>query len=175
MQLAITILGSANYDLMGEIVRANTGNPCQIVDLKASIFNDTYCAYVLVEGNWNQLSKYESTLHAIQKKFTCTIHSHRTENVKKPEMLPLSVEVIGLASSDLLNTLILFFNDKEIDILEINTHNYPAPYLDAKLVNARFVISFSNNESLFQLRDDLMYLCDSLNADLLFEPFKIGA
>lgn len=175
MQLAITIIGSADKNLIGEIVRANTGNSCQIVDLKSSIFNDTCCAYLLVEGNWNQLSKYESTLHAIQKKFECSIYSHRTETVKNQEVLPLSVEVIGLAGSDLLNQLILFFSDKDIDIFEINTHNYPAPYLDAKLVNARFVISLSNNDSLFQLRDELMYLCDSLNADLLFEPFKMGA
>lgn len=174
MQLAITIIGSANYDIISEIVRANTGNSCQIVDLKVSIFSDTCCAYLLVEGNWNQLSKYESTLHAIQKKFDCSIYSHRTETVKNQEMLPLSIEVIGLAGNDLLNKVILFFDDKDIDILEINTHNYSAPYLDAKLVNARFVISLSNNESLFQLRDELMYLCDSLNADLLFEPFKIG-
>lgn len=175
MQLAITILGSANHDLINELVRANTGNPCQIVDLKASIFSDTYCAYLLIEGNWNQLSKFESTLHAIQKKFNCLIHSQRTENVKNADMLPLSIEVIGLAGNDLLNQLILFFGEKNIDVLEINTHNYPAPYLDAKLTNARFVISLPNNESLFQLRDELMYLCDSLNADLLFEPFKIGA
>ena len=175
MQLAITILGSANHDLINEVVRANTGNPCQIVDLKASIFNDTYCAYLLIEGNWNQLSKFESTLHAIQKKFNCTIHSQRTEIVKNTEMLPLSIEVIGLAGNDLLNQLVLFFGEKNIDVLEINTRNYPAPYLEAKLTHARFVISLSNDEPLFQLRDELLYLCDSLNADLLFEPFKIGA
>lgn len=174
MQLAITIIGSADKNLIGEIVRANTGNSCQIVDLKSSIFNDTCCAYLLVEGNWNQLSKYESTLHAIQKKLDCSIYSHRVETDKNQDVLPMSVEVIGLASSDLLNKLILFFSDKDIDVEDINAHRYPAPYLNSQLMTARFVISITG-DSLFQLRDELMYLCDSLNADLLFEPFKMGA
>lgn len=174
MQLAITIIGSADNDIITEIVLANAGNPCQIVDLKASVFSDTYCAYLLVEGNWNQLSKYESTLHAIQKKFDCSIYSHRVETGKNMDFLPMSIEVIGLASSDLLNKVILFFADKDIDVEEINAHRYPAPYLNTQLMSARFVISITS-DSLFQLRDELIYLCDQLNADLLFEPFKMGA
>lgn len=174
MQLAITVIGNADHDLITEIVLLNAGNQCRIVDLKSSIFSDTQCAYLLIEGNWNQLTKYESTLHAIQKKFDCSIYSHRIEKRKDKDELPIAVEVIGLESSDLLNKVILFFADKEIDIEEINARHYPAPYLNTKLMSARFVISLAG-DSLFQIRDELLYLCDQLNADLLFEPFKITA
>lgn len=174
MQLAITIMGNADDNIVGDIIMANGGNPCHIVDLKASIFSDKYCAYLLVEGNWNQLSKYESTLHAIQKKYGCSIHSQRVEKLKDVDSFPIGIEVIGLESSDLLSKVILFFAERNIDIEEINAHRYPAPYLNAQLMSARFVISLAG-DSLFQLRDELMYLCDQLNVDLLFEPFKVSA
>lgn len=174
MQLAITIIGDTDDGILEEIIMRNAEHQCQIVDLKASVFNDAYCAYLLVEGNWNQLSKYESTLHAIQKLLNCSIFSHRIENLKNVDLLPISIEIIGLASSDLLNRAILFFADKDIDVIETNAHRYPAPYLNAQLMSARFIVSLAG-ESLFQLQDELMYLCNELNADLLFEPFKLGA
>lgn len=174
MQLAITILGQSNDGIVDEIILATTNSQTHIVDLKSSIFHATSCAYLLVEGNWNQLSKFESTLHAIQKKFDCSIHTHRVEAVKDIDMMPMAVEVIGLVSSDLLSKITQFFKVQGIEQQEVSARTYPAPYLNTQLMSAKFVITLGN-DSLFQLRDELMYLCDSLNADLLFEPFKMGA
>jgi glycine cleavage system transcriptional repressor len=174
MQLAITVMGDVKHNLISEIIRANANNQCRVVDLKSSIFSDTQCAYFLVEGNWNQLAKYESTLHAIQKKHDCSIHCHRIEKLNNVDDLPIAVEVIGLESSELLNNVILFFNNKSIIIEETIARRYPAPYLNAQLISARFVVTLAG-ESLFQIRDELMYLCDQLNADLIFEPFKMSA
>lgn len=173
MQLAITILGQSTDGVVDAVIFATTNSQTHIVDLKSSLFNTTSCAYLLIEGNWNQLSKFESTLHAIQKKFDCSIHTHRVEAAKEIDVMPMTVEVIGLASSGLLNKLTQFFREHGIEQQEVNARTYLAPYLNAQLMSAKFVITLGN-DSLFQLRDELMYLCDSLNADLLFEPFKMG-
>ncbi|MDD5215633.1 MAG: hypothetical protein PHQ03_08875 [Methylococcales bacterium] len=173
MQLAITILGQSNDGVVDAVIFATTSSQTHIVDLKSSLFNTTNCAYLLIEGNWNQLSKFESTLHAIQKKFDCSIHSHRVEAAKEMDVMPMTVEVIGLASSGLLSKITQFFRDRGIEQQEVSARTYPAPYLNAQLMSAKFIVTLGN-DSLFQLRDELMYLCDSLNADLLFEPFKMG-
>jgi glycine cleavage system transcriptional repressor len=176
MQLAITLLGNADIDVIAEIILLNSTNQCRIIDLKSSTFADISCGYMLVEGNWNQLAKYESTLHAIEKKHGYKIHSTRIEKVRQLQnVTPYAIEVIGLESSELLSKVVVFFTDFQIEIEEINARRYPAPYLGAQLVSARFVIALPQNISLFQLRDELMNLCDLLNADLLFEPFKMNA
>lgn len=173
MQLAITILGQSNDGVVDAVIFATTSSQTHIVDFKSSLFNTTNCAYLLIEGNWNQLSKFESTLHAIQKKFDCSIHTHRVEAAKEIDVMPMTVEVIGLASSGLLSKITQFFRERDIEQQEVSARTYPAPYLNVKLMSAKFIVTL-DNDSLFQLRDELMYLCDSLNADLLFEPFKMG-
>ncbi len=175
MQLAITLLGDADVDVIAEIILLDSTNSCRIVDLKSSVFADIRCAYLLVEGNWNQLAKYESTLHAIGKKHDYKIHHVRIESTRQLQnVTPYLIEIIGLERSELLSKIITFFSNYKIAIEDINARRYPAPYLDAQLVSVRFVIALPQNVSLFQMRDDLMNLCDLLNADLLFEPFKMN-
>jgi glycine cleavage system regulatory protein len=174
MQLALTVLGKKNDGVVDDVIFATVTSHTNILDLKSSIFNDTSCAYFLIDGNWNQISKFESIIHAIEKKFECKIHLHRIEAVKDNDLMLMSIEIIGLATCDLLSKIGYFFREHQIDPLEVSARVYPAPYLNAQLMSAKFVIPLGNS-SLFQLRDELMYLCDSLNADLLFEPFKMGA
>lgn len=173
MQLAITVLGKKNDSVVDEIIVATVTSHTNIIDLKSSIFNDTSCAYLLIEGNWNQISKFESIVHAIEKKFNCSIYSHRVEVLKNDDLMLMTIEIIGLASCNLLGKVSLFFKNHQIIPYEVSGRVYPAPYLNTPLMSAKFVITVGES-SLFQLRDELMYLCDSLNADLFFEPFKMG-
>lgn len=173
MQLALTVLGKKNDGVVEDVIFATVTSHTNIVDLKSSIFDDTSCAHLLVEGNWNQISKFESILHAIEKKFDCKVHSHRVEAEKIQESMLMTIEIIGMANCDLLGKISHFFREHQISPLEVLARVYPAPYLNMPLMSAKFVVPLGNS-SLFQLRDELMYLCDSLNADLLFEPFKMG-
>lgn len=173
MQLAITLLSNHSFDTLSELILSTLTCGCRIVDVKASRFGDLHCAYFLVEGNWNQLSKYESTLHAIEKKMQLTIHSCRIEKKRAlEESLPYIIEVVGLESSDILNKVVTFLNERNIDVQEVNARRYPAPYLETQLYSARFVIAIPQSLSLFLLRDELMYVCDQINADIIFEPFR---
>jgi glycine cleavage system regulatory protein len=88
------------------------------------------------------------------------------------ENMPYIIEVVGLESSDILNKVMTFLNERSIDVEEVNARRYPAPYLDAQLCSARFVIAIPQNLSLFLFRDELMYVCDQINADVIFEPFR---
>ena len=68
MQLAITVLSESPFNAISELILSTVTCGCRISDIKSSRFGDLHCAYLLVEGNWNQLAKYESTLHATEKK-----------------------------------------------------------------------------------------------------------
>ncbi len=173
MQLAITILSDSPFDAISELILSTVSSGCRIADIKSSRFGELHCAYLLVEGNWNQLAKYESMLHAIEKKLHLKIHSTRIEKKRQSaDVMPYIIEIIGLENNDALSKVVLFLGDKEVDIEEISGRRYQAPYLEAQLFSTRLVISIPTKVSLFQLRDELMYLCDELNTDLIFEPFR---
>ncbi len=173
MQLAITILSDSPFDAISELIHSTVSSGCRIVDIKSSRFSELRCAYLLVEGNWNQLAKYESMLHAIEKKLHLKINSSRIEKTRQAcDEMPYTIEIIGLENNDGLNKVVHFLNDKGVNIEEISGRRYQAPYLDAQLFSTRIVISISATFSLFQLRDELMYFCDELNTDLIFEPFR---
>ena len=173
MQLAITILSDSPFDAISELILSTVTCGCRIADIKSSRFGDLHCAFLLIEGNWNQLAKYESTLHATEKKLQLKIHSTRIEKKRViTNEMPYLIEIIGLESSETLSRVVQFLGEKDIEIEEINGRRYQAPYLEAQLFSTRLVISISPSVSLFQLRDELMYVCDQLNADLIFEPFR---
>jgi glycine cleavage system transcriptional repressor len=175
MQLAITVLSDNPFDAISELIASITASGCRIADVKASRFGDLHCAYLLAEGNWNQLAKYESTLHAIEKKFHAKIHSHRIEKARVfNHATPYIVEIVGLESNDILQKVVTFFNERNVDIEEISGRAYPAPYLDAQLFSARLIIALPQTVSLFMLRDEIMYVCDQINADIIFEPFGVN-
>jgi glycine cleavage system transcriptional repressor len=173
MQLAITILSDSPFDAISELILSTVTCGCLIADIKSSRFGDLHCAYLLVEGNWNQLAKYESTLYATEKKLQLKIHSTRIEKKRVvTNEMPYLIEIIGLESSEALSKVVQFLGEKDIEVEEINGRRYQAPYLEAQLFSTRLVISIPSSVSLFQLRDELMYVCDQLNADLIFEPFR---
>ena len=173
MQLAITVLSDSPFNAISELILSTATCGCRISDIKSSRFGDLHCAYLLVEGNWNQLAKYESTLHATEKKLQLKINCTRIEKKRQNnDSMPYIIEIVGLENSDLLSKIMLFLSDKDVDVEEISGRRYPAPYLDAQLFSTRLIISIPQSASLFQLRDELMYVCDGLNADLMFEPFR---
>ena len=160
MQFVITILSDNPFDTISEIILSTAACGCRIADIKSSRFGDLNCAYLLVEGNWNELAKYESTLHAIEKK----------RELKNS--MPYTVEIVGLENTDILHKVFSFLGERDVDIEEINGRHYSSPYLDTQLFSARLVISIPQSVSLFMLRDELMYTCDQINADIIFEPFR---
>ena len=173
MQLAITLLSDNPFDSVSELILSTSACGCRIADIKSSRFGDMHCAYLLVEGNWNQLAKYESTLHAMEKKLHGKIHSHRIEKKRESQnVMPYNVEIVGLESADILHKVIAFLSERKVDVEEVNGWRYPAPYLEAQLFSVRLVISIPQHISLFMLRDELMYVCDQINADIIFEPFR---
>lgn len=175
MQLAITILSDNPFDAISELIQSTNVSGCRISDIKSSRFGDLHCAYLLAEGNWNQLAKYESTLHAIEKKMEVKISSRRIEKKRVlGTSTPYIIEIVGLESGDILQKVISFLDERDVDVEEINGRRYPAPYLDAQLFSVRLVVAIPQNVSLFVLRDELMYVCDQINADIIFEPFGVN-
>jgi glycine cleavage system transcriptional repressor len=175
MQLAITILGSQQCRFMAEILPAIRDCKCHVLEIRSSRVGQATAAYLLIQGNWNQIAKFESSLELIQKRLDLKIQLLRTETEvkdKAQEYLPYTLETISLDQENIIESIATFLLDREIEIAEITGSSYQAPYLQSLVFSSKFVVLVPASVSLLMLREEFMDLCDQLNVDAILEPIK---
>ena len=83
MQLAITVLGNNQINFIGEILPVVRDCNCNIVEIRSSHLGQSAAAYLLIQGNWNQIAKFENTLDNIQKRLEIKVHTLRPDQKDK--------------------------------------------------------------------------------------------
>jgi glycine cleavage system transcriptional repressor len=173
MQLAITALGNNQPRFLSEILPAIRDCKCNLLELRSSRLAQSSAAYLLVQGNWNQIAKLENTLDALQKRMEIKIHTLRPDtNSKVKDSVPYSLETISLDRENVVESIITFLFDRGIDIEEVSGSSYQAPYIQTSVFSTKFVLLIPPEIHLLSLREEFLDFCDQLNIDAILEPIK---
>jgi len=175
MQLSITALGSNQINFIVEILPAIRDCNCSILEIRSSRLGKSAAAYLLVQGNWNQIAKLETTLDNIQKRLDIKLHLLRPEQKDKEkdkDCLPYSLETISLDRDNVIESITSFLFDREIAIEEISGSSYQAAYIQSAVFSTKFIILIPSQLSLLNLREEFLDFCDQLNIDAILEPVK---
>jgi len=173
MQLAITALGNNQINFIAEILPAVRDCNCNILEIRSSRLAQSTAAYMLIQGNWNQIAKLESTLDVIQKRLDIKIHLLRPDQKDKgKDCVPYSLETISLDRDNIIESIATFLFDRGIDIEEITGSSYQAPYVQSAVFSTKFVILVPPQTHLLSLREEFLDFCDQLNIDAILEPIK---
>jgi glycine cleavage system transcriptional repressor len=173
MQLAITALGNHQIKFIAEILPAVRDCKCNILEIRSSRLAQSTAAYLLIQGNWSQIAKFESTLDIIQRRLDIKIHTLRPDQKDKvKECVPYSLETISLDRDNVTESITSFLFDREIEIEEITGSCYQAPYIQTSVFSTKFVILIPPQLHLLSLREEFLDFCDQLNIDAILEPIK---
>ena len=173
MQLAVTILGNNPLIYITDIFAAIRDCKCSITEIRSSRLYQSNATYFLIQGNWNQIAKFESVLDSIQKRFEIKIHSIRPESkAKEKESIPYSLETISLDRDNVIQSITGFLFDRDIEIEEITGSSYQAPYIHSSVFSTRFIILIPPEIRFMSLREEFLDFCDHLNIDAILEPIK---
>ena len=175
MQLAITVLGSNQINFIGEILPVARDCNCNIIEIRSSHLGQSAAAYLLIQGNWNQIAKFENTLENIQKRLEIKIHTLRPDQKEKDkgkDFLPYSLETISLDNESVVESITSFMFDRDISIEEITGSSYQAPYIQTSVFSTKLVILVPSQLPLLSLREEFLDFCDQLNIDAILEPIK---
>ena len=173
MQLAITALGNHQINFIAEILPAIRDCKCNVLEIRSSRLAQSTAAYLLIQGNWNQIAKLESTLDIIQRRLDIKIQTLRPDQKDKPkECIPYSLETISLDRDNITESITSFLFDREIDIEEITGSCYQAPYIQTSVFSTKFVLLIPPQIHLLSLREEFLDFCDQLNIDAILEPIK---
>ena len=175
MQLSITALGSNQINFIVEILPAIRDCNCSILEIRSSRLGKSAAAYLLVQGNWNQIAKLETTLDNIQKRLDIKLNLLRPEQKdkeKEKDCLPYSLETISLDRDNVVESITSFLFDREIAIEEIAGSSYQAAYIQSAVFSTKFIILIPSQLPLLTLREEFLDFCDQLNIDAILEPVK---
>jgi glycine cleavage system transcriptional repressor len=173
MLLAITVLGNHSTRIIAEILPAISDSKCSVLELRSSKLALSTAAYLLVQGNWNQIAKLENILEIMQRRMEIKIHTFRPEQKDlNKTFMPYSLETISLDRDHIIESIISFLTDREIEIEDVVGSAYLAPYVQSTLFSSKFIILIPPQLNLLALREEFLDFCDQLNIDAIFEPLK---
>ncbi len=173
MQLAITALGHNQTNFIAEILPVVRDCKCNILEIRSSRLAQSTAAYLLIQGNWNQIAKFEGTLDIIQRRLDIKIHTLRPGAIAQPHAcVPYSLGTTSLDRDNVTESIVSFLFDRQIDIEEITGSCYQAPYIQTSVFSTKFVILIPPQLHLLSLREEFLDFCDQLNIDAILEPIK---
>lgn len=173
MQLAITVLGHNRNYFITEVLSCIRDCKCGIAEIRYSRLEQVDAAYLLVQGNWNQVAKFESLMEALEKRLDIKIHMLRPEREQKEkDFLPYSLETLSVDRDNIIESVTAFLTMHGIEVEEISGSSYQAPYISTYVFATKFIVLIPPEIRLLPLREEFLDFCDQLNIDAILEPIK---
>ena len=175
MQLAITVLGEQRPDLIVELTRAIKDAKCTIQESRMTELGLEFAGHLLAEGNWNHIARLENALESLGNRFGLKIHMLRAQEREAPSednFLPYAVDIYATDQINNIHDLSAFFAARSIDILDLSTSRYPAPFTGSPLFLAHLMVKIPAGMRIVSLRDEFLDFCDQMNLDAILEPVK---
>ncbi len=171
--LVLSALGKDQPGIVDKLTRLILDSDCNIIDSRMTVLGGKFALMMMVEGNWNTLTKLEKGLPELGKGLDLTIISERTEERNKHQpVMPYLVEVVALDHPGIVNSMAKFFSDHHINIEDLNTGTYSAPHTGTQMFSVQMTIAIPAEMQIAALREEFMDFCDSMNLDAVLEPIK---
>lgn len=173
MQLTLVVLSKKSAHFIERLLASIANCHCRVIELRYSHLAQTTASYILIDGDWNHIAKLESALDSLQKRLAITINVLRPDaDSEDNEGISYSLETISLNRDNVVESIIGFLSEHEVDIEEIHASCYRGSYLESPVFTTNFVLLIPPQVKLLALREDLLDLCDGLNIDAIIEPIK---
>jgi glycine cleavage system transcriptional repressor len=171
--LVISALGQDKPGIVDKLSGAILEDNCNITDSRMTVLGGEFAIMLMVEGNWNTLTKLEDSIPQLEKSLGLTIIAKRTEDKPAGDaLLPYGVEVVALDHPGIVHHLASFFSQRNINIEDLVTNSYAAAHTGTQMFSVQMTVGIPSNEHISTLRDEFMEFCDDMNLDAVLEPIK---
>ncbi|MES9844785.1 MAG: glycine cleavage system protein R [Candidatus Sedimenticola sp. PURPLELP] len=171
--LVISALGNDRPGIVDNLSKAVFDNDCNITDSRMTVLGGEFAILLMVEGQWNTLSKLEDAIPGLEQQLGLTIIAKRTEErTAEVDLLPYTVEVVALDHPGIVHHLASFFSRHHINIEDMATSSYAAAHTGTPMFSVQMTVGIPSDIHISTLREDFLEFCDSLNLDAVLEPQK---
>lgn len=171
--LVISALGKDRPGIVDELSRTILDEGCNIADSRMTVLGGEFAIMLMVEGNWNTLSKLEAAVPELERSLGLTIIAKRTgDRPSGDTLLPYGVEVVSLDHPGIVHHLASFFSQRNINIEDMSTSSYAAAHTGTPMFSVQMTVGIPSTIHISSLRDEFMDFCDGMNLDAVLEPVK---
>ncbi len=171
--LVVSALGEDRPGLVNELSRVILDCDCGIVDSRMTVLGGEFAILLMVQGNWNTLTKLEMQLKRLEQTLGMTIVTKRTEGrTLDGDVLPYAVEVVAVNQPGIVHHLASFFANRSINIEDMVTRSYSAPHTGTPMFSVNLAVGIPATTHIAMLREEFLDFCDELNLDAVMEPIK---
>ena len=171
--LVVSALGQDRPGLVNDLSRVILECDCNIVDSRMTVLGVEFAVLLLIQGNWNTLTKLEMQLKKLEQTLGLNITVKRTES-REPsgDVLPYAVEVVAVHQPGIVHHLASFFANRSSNIEDMMTRSYSAPHTGTPMFSVNLAIGIPATTHIAMLREEFLDFCDELNLDAVLEPIK---
>ena len=172
--LVISALGQDRPGLVDQLSKLIYDHDCNIADSRMTVLGGEFAILLMIEGNWNTLTKLEDAIPGLEQQLGMTIISRRThEREAARELLPYGVDVVSLDHPGIVHHLASFFSRRNINIEDLATGTYAAAHTGTPMFSVHMAVGIPSDMHIATLRDEFMEFCDTMNLDAVLEPIKL--
>lgn len=171
--LVISALGDDQPGIVDRLSKTILDSDCNIVDSRMTVLGGEFAVLLLVQGNWNTVSKLERALPGLEKQLGLTIIAKQTgERRTDRRLVPYAVEVVSVDQPGIVHHLASFFSKRNINIEDMATNSYAAAHTGTPMFAVHMTVGIPVEIHIATLRDEFMDFCDAMNLDAVLEPIK---
>ena len=171
--LVVSALGEDRPGLVNELSRVILECDCGIMDSRMTVLGGEFATLLLVQGNWNTLTKLEMQLKRLEQALNMIIITKRTESrIPTGDVLPYAVEVVAVNQPGVVHHLASFFVSLSTNIYDMVPRSYSAPHTGTPMFSVSLAIGIPATTHIALLREEFLDFCDDLNLDAVMEPIK---
>ncbi len=164
-QLVITALGEDRPGIVGALSETLTSQKLNIEDSRMSMLGGEFAVLMLVGGAQSSINDFISNIAALEEKLKMKLLVKPTESRVAAVLIPCLVEVVSIDHPGIVQDITAFFSQRNINIVKMDTHCYPAAHTGATMFALTMSIGVPTEQSIASLREDFAGVCDDLNLD----------
>jgi len=169
--LSVSVQGPADKHIFTAITKIACDAECHILRSQGQVIGKEAAISALIEGQWNCVAKFETTLDKLSKKIGLEITIKRTDPPASTiKLLPYLAQVVALDKPDMLYNICDFFSSKGIQIESMQCDGYTSGPNNTEMLNINLSVNIISDMNIADLREQFMIFCDELNIDGILEP-----
>jgi glycine cleavage system transcriptional repressor len=170
--LLITVVYKTQSEITEAIFSDIGMSQCRVMDSRLlSAGTDHTVLTLVIEGNWNQLTRVKTNLEVLKEQYSLTTVVQTVDKQEHTfDTIPYSAYVIMPDTASDLSKVVQCFLSFPIRLQTLSVAPYLAPMTQALMMEVHLVFTMLPGKPMSHYRESILQFCDDNNFEVLLEP-----
>jgi glycine cleavage system transcriptional repressor len=164
--LVLTAVGTDRPDIVNQLTHLISDCDCNIVDSRMALFGAEFTLIMLISGNWNALTRIETTLPFKSHELELMTVVKRTtphKNQSYPARVKMTMRIRD--SAGIIGQFTQFISDQNLELVSLRSDIIDNRADAIPLLEAEFIARMPHSVDPYQIEQAFSELCKQLGTD----------